>query len=606
MSRGMIVSAFIGVWLGWVTVAAAELPLEIQVDRYLLEARVLSEEKDHRGALEAMDRVVALQKEHDLNLPEAFSFQYAQTALAAGEVQAAIESVKQYLSAAGREGKYYREALELLVKAERRLQEPNADRAETGLAEPEVKPQPQAVLPSLPQTQEIAKAQPAVDCRKWNTKKFFRKATVEEVNACLGAGSDPMARGKSKNTPLHYAAIYNENPAVVEALLKAGADPNARNKWGSTPLHLAVGNNENPTIIKALLNAGADVNARDRYGHAPLHAAVGRAAGSIKNDTVERRSKIIGILIDAGGDLNARTNSKRFTPLHYAAWLRVDRMVQTLVDAGADLTALDKDNNTPRDVGGRKEKKILDDAWRKLPESQKMAHRARVRRKEAGSGPSFLDVAVGVAGGAAIAAAGGGTEEAVEAGTVFAEGVISGQSPAEIPDGSPSSTPIAPEGSSSEFGGALRDLENSCGERYRSGFSEQDHGRFYCLDAFARHCALKKGPNQQQLAALRHDFEVLRSQGLESRCPYFGVLGGTYDENQTIPGVPESVTEEKATVPATQERRLPTCADGETVPIAVAEGRKPGCPPQRWCSWNACRDDECRRRYRKCEPGVLQ
>ena len=38
-------------------------------------------------------------------------------------MQAAIDSVNRYLSAAGREGKYYRVALELLVKAERKLQE---------------------------------------------------------------------------------------------------------------------------------------------------------------------------------------------------------------------------------------------------------------------------------------------------------------------------------------------------------------------------------------------------------------------------------------------------------------------------------------------------
>ena len=40
-------------------------------------------EKDHKGALETMDRIVALQKEHSLTLPEEFPFQYAKAALAA-------------------------------------------------------------------------------------------------------------------------------------------------------------------------------------------------------------------------------------------------------------------------------------------------------------------------------------------------------------------------------------------------------------------------------------------------------------------------------------------------------------------------------------------
>ena len=85
---------------------------------------MLSEEKDPKGALAALDQIAALQKEHNLELPEEFPFQYAQTALAAGSYQAAIESVNRYLSVAGRGGKHYREALAVLVKSERGLRAP--------------------------------------------------------------------------------------------------------------------------------------------------------------------------------------------------------------------------------------------------------------------------------------------------------------------------------------------------------------------------------------------------------------------------------------------------------------------------------------------------
>ena len=57
---------WIVVWLGCLTVSAAQLPPEMLVDKYLLQATMLSEEKNHKGALEAMDQIVALQKEHDL------------------------------------------------------------------------------------------------------------------------------------------------------------------------------------------------------------------------------------------------------------------------------------------------------------------------------------------------------------------------------------------------------------------------------------------------------------------------------------------------------------------------------------------------------------
>ena len=117
--RGVIARVWFGVWLGCVTVAAAQLPPEIVVDRYLLRADRLMEAKDPKGALEVMGEIVALQKEHGLTLPEEFHFKYAKVALSAGLVQDAIDTVNKYLLGAGREGEFYREALELLDEAER-------------------------------------------------------------------------------------------------------------------------------------------------------------------------------------------------------------------------------------------------------------------------------------------------------------------------------------------------------------------------------------------------------------------------------------------------------------------------------------------------------
>ena len=116
--RGVIGTVFLGVWLGWGTGAAAQLPPEIQVDRYLLRAERLMEAKDPKGALEMIDKIVALQKEHGLTLPNEFHFQHAKVAMSAGSVQDALDAVNTYLLAAGREGKFYREALELLEEVE--------------------------------------------------------------------------------------------------------------------------------------------------------------------------------------------------------------------------------------------------------------------------------------------------------------------------------------------------------------------------------------------------------------------------------------------------------------------------------------------------------
>ena len=340
---GVIGRVCVAVWMGCFTVAAAQLPPDVMVDKYLLEAKLLTEEKDYEGALKAMDRIVALQKEHDLTLPEAFPFQYAQTALAADAVQATIDSANRYLTAAGREGKYYRETLELLVKAERRLQEPAADRVGSTPVKPDLEPQPQAVSPSSLQAQKTTKAQPEPDCGQWNTRKYFQKATVESVTACLAAGAD-LERDKDKWsplylwTPLHVAAKYNENPAVIETLLKAGADPKARAKWKSTPLHYAAEGNENPAVIETLLKAGADPKARAKWKSTPLHYA----AGGNENPAV------IEALLKAGADPNARHKLWERTPLHYAARFNGNpAVIEALLKAGADPNAQDTFKRTP-------------------------------------------------------------------------------------------------------------------------------------------------------------------------------------------------------------------------------------------------------------------
>ena len=125
-------------------------------------------------------------------------------------------------------------------------------------------------------------SQSVSSCEQWNTKEFFEKATADDLTACLADGADVSARSESGITPLHWAGIWNENPAVIEALLAAGSDPKARDEGGNTPLHLAASSSENPAVIEALLAAGSDPKARDEGGNTPLHLA----ASSSENPAV--------------------------------------------------------------------------------------------------------------------------------------------------------------------------------------------------------------------------------------------------------------------------------------------------------------------------------
>ena len=59
-------------------------------------------------------------------------------------------------------------------------------------------------------------------CDRWHTETFWVTATAEEVKDCLIAGADPNLQVKYGGVPLHYAAFYNRNPAVITTLVNAG------------------------------------------------------------------------------------------------------------------------------------------------------------------------------------------------------------------------------------------------------------------------------------------------------------------------------------------------------------------------------------------------
>ena len=98
--------------------ALAQLPPDIMIDRHLVRAERLLAGEDFGAALAEMDAIIALQEKHDLALPDEFDFKYAEVAFAAGRTGAAIDSLNDYLLAAGRSGEFYQQALELLDKAE--------------------------------------------------------------------------------------------------------------------------------------------------------------------------------------------------------------------------------------------------------------------------------------------------------------------------------------------------------------------------------------------------------------------------------------------------------------------------------------------------------
>ena len=122
--RRMTASVFVYVLLGGFSGAAAQLPSDIMLDSYLLRAEQAARDGDLAGARAAINKIISLQNEHELNLTDDFHFRYAKAADAADLPERALESVVRYLAAAGREGQHYVEALELGVENPTESQKP--------------------------------------------------------------------------------------------------------------------------------------------------------------------------------------------------------------------------------------------------------------------------------------------------------------------------------------------------------------------------------------------------------------------------------------------------------------------------------------------------
>jgi len=146
---------------------------------------------------------------------------------------------------------------------------------------------------------------------------------------------DVNARDAEQKTPLHYAAMLSKNPEVIEILLSRKANPNAQDSEKSTPLHEAAIENENPEITRILASApNANVDARNSDENTPLIEAARRNSSLGATTTIQH-------LVNAGADINAEGDQKR-TPLLAAALYNSNpKVVDLLLELGADSKAED-------------------------------------------------------------------------------------------------------------------------------------------------------------------------------------------------------------------------------------------------------------------------
>lgn len=166
--------------------------------------------------------------------------------------------------------------------------------------------------------------------------KLLKK--IEAVKIFQDAGADFNAKDQEGNTPAHWLAQNKDLTApFLLAVFSTEADPEAKNAKGETPLHLAAKYNEQAAVIMAFGNREVDFHARDKEGNRPAHLA---AAGN-RNPEVLR-----ALFLFNGEDIDVR-NNKMETPAHLAAEFNTNsKVIDFLYEQGADFNLKDERGRT--------------------------------------------------------------------------------------------------------------------------------------------------------------------------------------------------------------------------------------------------------------------
>jgi uncharacterized protein len=236
-----------------------------------------------------------------------------------------------------------------------------------------------------------------------------RAGNWEQVRALVAGGlngADVNVADSDGTRPLHWAVRADELE-VADRLLKAGADAAARNRLGLTALSLAAANGHGP-MVRRLLDHGADPHDVDRAGATMLMVAARSGSADAVRAMLERGADpnvtepqlqltalmiaaeagaagAVRVLLDHGADVHARSRAGAvparrmpcigrtgcgshgvgivrgglpeqgyqppipgdMTPLMFAAREGHVDAVRLLLDAGAEVNAVDRNGITP-------------------------------------------------------------------------------------------------------------------------------------------------------------------------------------------------------------------------------------------------------------------
>lgn len=161
-------------------------------------------------------------------------------------------------------------------------------------------------------------------------------AKPDAVRQLIKAGARPDARSRDGKTALIYAAGWADG-ATVMAVLESKPLINARSDDGWTATTMAA-TRGTADALAAVINAGGNVSDQNRWGQTAL-------IGAAMSGSAEKVKMILAV---ASKNLINEADRQGMTALHYAAAGEGPaEVVQMLIDAGANVKALDNDKVTP-------------------------------------------------------------------------------------------------------------------------------------------------------------------------------------------------------------------------------------------------------------------
>lgn len=167
----------------------------------------------------------------------------------------------------------------------------------------------------------------------------FLLTTAPEINATDDTDATPL-----------ILAVLKGNANIVKALLDQGANINHTNGQGHSSLQYACSKGWSD-VVALLLDRGADVNIRDRRGDTSLHRLASLGRLELLRTLLGRSPKPLLDVQNAEGN----------TPMHIACEDNEVSCALLLLDHGASVDIVNKDEKSPFDLAKPGLRKVINE-----------------------------------------------------------------------------------------------------------------------------------------------------------------------------------------------------------------------------------------------------